>query len=270
MRKILLGLVFGFPLLCMGEVRIGLSPVFLADDEGLLGRFSHYLEKRLGEEVRFVRRSGYREMVELVEHGSLPFAWICTRPYLQHEDSLTPIAVPLFHGRSYYRSYLIVAADVTFRDLEDLRGKVMAFADPDSLSGYMAVRRLLEGRGEEPEGFFRRTFFVYGHRNVVEAVAEGLAHAGAVSGYVWEMIAEREPQLARRTRVVWRSSPFGFPPWVAGKGASPSLRRSLAQALFAMDRDAEGKAVLEGLGLDGFIPPPPGLYREARRLTRGE
>lgn len=250
-------------------VRVGLSPVLSGARYAPLGAWRAYLERRLGRPVQFVQRSSYREMTSLLEEGALEFAWICSNPYLQHEDHLTPVAVPVFEGRPLYRSYVIVPADAPGVDaLEDLAGKVFAFSDPDSNSGYLAVRHCLLGRGSRPEDFFRKTFFTYGHANVVRAVAEGLAHGGAVDSYVWEVLARQEAELAGRTRVIWRSDWFGFPPLVASCGAPAALREAFQQAIFEMDEDPEGRRVLEGLELDGFVPVPHDLYDGVRRLRR--
>jgi phosphonate transport system substrate-binding protein len=252
------------------SVRVGLSPILSSAGYAALGAWRAYLERRLGRPVRFVQRSSYREMTSLLEEGALEFAWICSNPYLQHEDHLTPVAVPVFEGQPLYRSYVIVPADAAGLDgLEDLEGKVFAFSDPDSNSGYLVVRHRLLERGTRPEDFFRKTFFAYGHANVVHAVAEGLAHGGAVDSYVWDVLARQEPGLAARTRVIWRSDWFGFPPVVASGSAPVGLREALAQALLGMAEDPDGRRVLASLELDAFVSVPPGLYDGVRRL-RGE
>ena len=58
----------------------------------------------------------------------------------------------------------------------------------------------LAGMGYKPERFFRQVFFTYGHRNVVRAVASGLAKSGSVDGYVYEVLREVEPALVDATR----------------------------------------------------------------------
>jgi hypothetical protein len=49
-----------------------------------------------------------------------------------------------------------------------------------------------------------RIFFTYGHRNVVRAIASGLADSGSIDGYVWDVMSQREPQLVAKTRVITR------------------------------------------------------------------
>ncbi len=273
-RRFLQGLALSItPRVAIGgaapSVRIGISPILSRDGHAVLGLWGTYLERRLGRPVHFVARSSYREMTSLLEEGALELAWICSNPYLQHEDHLEALAVPLFEGQPRYRAYVIVAADAPdLKGVEDLKGRVFAFSDPDSNSGYLVVRHHLLERYTRAEEFFRKTFFAYGHPNVIRAVAEGLAHGGAVDGYVWEVLAREEPTLTARTRIVWRSEWFGFPPLVASRSAPPSLREAFSRALFDMARDPDGRRVLDGLHLDAFVPVPADLYDSVRRLRR--
>lgn len=58
---------------------------------------------------------------------------------MRQAADLQLLAVPLFEGKPLYRSYLIVlASDTVTRSILDLRGKVFAFSDPDSNSGWPA------------------------------------------------------------------------------------------------------------------------------------
>ncbi len=242
-------------------LRLGLTPVFLDNDLLLLRGLQHYLEAQTGLPCRLIKRRSYQEITVLLLAGRLDAAWICGYPYVQFQDRLDLVAVPSWRGAPLYRSYLIVPADSPARGLEDLRGTIHAFSDPDSNSGYLVTTALLLRRGERPGSFFRHVFFTYGHRNVVRAVARRLADGGSVDGYVFEMLREREPDLARGCRVLRRSRRFGFPPIACRRGeAQRPAVRALARALFTMADDAGGREVLAMLGLDGFVPATPALY----------
>ena len=113
----------------------------------------------------------------------------------------------------------------------------------------------------QPAGFFSRTFFTYGHRNVIRAVAAGLAQSGSVDGYVFEVMREIEPKLIDQTQIVRRSEWLGFPPVAAPKSlaSDPQVLR-LRDALISMGRDPEGRRVLDLLRLDGFLITDPSLF----------
>jgi phosphonate transport system substrate-binding protein len=242
-------------------IQIGLTPVFLTSDLELLGNLASYLQRAWGREVQLVTRRTYQEITALLVTGQIDAAWICGYPYVQYRSQLELLAVPVWQGRPLYRSYVIVQSSRDATDFDALQGDVHAFSDPDSNSGFLVTRDLLADRNTRPEAFFRQFFYTYGHRNVVRAVATGLAQSGSVDGYVWEVLREVEPELTARTRVLRQSELLGFPPIATGKarkGVPP--RADLAKAFLDMAQDAGGRRVLSALRLDGFTAGDPSLF----------
>ncbi|TVQ71878.1 MAG: ABC transporter substrate-binding protein, partial [Chromatiaceae bacterium] len=127
-------------------------------------------------------------------------------------------------------------------------------------------RLMREGQGVEH--FFRRSFFTWSHRKVIEATAVGLAQGGAVDSYVWETLAQFSPRITDRTRVVERSPPFGFPPFVTRKDLPERDFQALRSALVDRIRDPETERLMSRLNLDGFIPGEPELFDEIRRMAQ--
>lgn len=249
-------------------VRIGLTPVFLDDQMSFLSQWRRWLEVKLGRTVVFVQRGSYREVMDLLRAGKLDFAWVCGYPYVLHRQELKLVAVPLWRGGPYYQSYLIVPADDTrTTTLVDLRGKVFAYSDPDSNSGYLYPRYLLTTQGENPANFFSRSFFTWAHRKVVEAVGIAMADGGAVDGYVWETLAESHPDLTRATRVIERSPPLGYPPFVARADIPTAELARFRTVLLEMAADPQGMDLLHRLRLDGFTPGQPELFDEIARMA---
>lgn len=249
-------------------VRIGITPVFLSDLTSLLRAWQGYLEWRIERPVRFVQRDGYREIIDNLLAGRLEFAWVCGYPYVVHQDRLKLVAVPVYQGAPLYRSYLIVpVSDTRTRTLADLKGRLFAYADPDSNSGYLVPRYELQGQGLDPARFFLKTFFTSGHRNAIEAVSVGLADGAQVDGYVWDTLDRSSPEVTRRTRVVSRSRPFAFPPIVAGPAAGSPLRARMTEVLTRMAEDAAAGEVLGRLNLDGFVAGLPADYDEIARMA---
>lgn len=259
------------PLLARTEstVRIGLTPVFLDDLASFLARWRRWFEKKLDLPVAFVQRGNYREVMDLLRTGKIDFAWVCGYPYVRYRHELRLIGVPLWNGRPTYQSYLIARASARgLRALRDLRGKVFAYSDPDSNSGFLYPQYSLLTAGENPARFFGRTFFTWSHRNVVEAVAVGLADGGAVDSYVWETLKELHPDLVQATRIFERSPEFGHTPFVAHPRIDAALLVRFRDILYGMASDPEGAALLRELRLDGFAAAEPRLYDGIARMAR--
>jgi phosphonate transport system substrate-binding protein len=251
------------------EIRIGLTPVFLDDQLDFLKRLRAYLTDRLETPVRFVQRGSYREIVEQIRTGKIDFAWLCGYPYVRFKRDMKLLAVPLYHGNPLYQSYFIVpASDTTTTALLDLRGKMFAYSDPDSNSGYLYPQYQLLRAGEDPTTFFSRTFFTWGHRKIIEAVGVGLAQGGAVDGYVWDTLATVRPEITAATRIVSRSPELGYPPFVARASIPADVFRKMQHVLLTMSHDAEGVRLLKTMNLDGFIAGSDQLFDGIATMAR--
>ena len=247
-------------------IRFGLTAAVVRENLDLYERFAGYLGRKVGRPVQFVQRRTYRESMGLLETGEHDFAWICSFPYAKYRDSkiFGLMAVPVFEGEPLYRSYIIVHKDRSFRTIADLEGRVFAYTDPDSNTGYIVPRHMLGDLERNPDSFFRHTFFTYSHTEAIEAVAERVADGAAVDSYVWEYLNRREPKFTARTKIIQRSEAFGFPPLVYRTGVDPELRARMTEALLTMDKNLEGRALLAELMLDRFITASSSLYDNVR------
>lgn len=250
-------------------VRFGLTAVVVRENFPFFQRWSNYLLSRLGRPVDFVLRRTYREIMEMLETGEVDFAWICGYPLVRHRDTaqLDLLTVPVFEGSPRYQSYVIVHRDAPYRDLEEMKGRVFAYSDPDSNSGYLAPRSMLLNRGHSADRFFRLTFFTYSHAETIEAVSDRFADGGAVDSYVWEYLTRTNPGATANTRILTRSDRFGFPPLVARARGDRRQTELMRRALMEMQDDSQGRALLADLALDRFGPPDMGLYDGIRRMA---
>lgn len=252
-------------------IRIGFTPAFVHDQHALLADWRRYMEKRLGVEVEIVQRDSYRETMDLLRLRQMDFAWVCDYPFLTLKDLVRLLAVPLYKGQPLYRSYIIVPTGKRayhVEGLKDLKDTVFAYADPLSNTGYLYPRYAIKQLGEEPKTYFRKTFYTWSHKKVIEAVAMGIAQGGAVDSYIWETVDRLDPELTRRTRIVQRSPDYGFPPFVAHRDISPELFERVQRFLLTMHQDPEGAALLRRINLDRFIAGDVHLYDGVAEMMR--
>lgn len=252
-------------------IRIGFTPAFVHDQHALLADWRRYMEKRLDLKVQIVQRDSYRETMDLLRLKQMDFAWVCDYPFLTLKDLVRLLAVPLYKGQPLYRGYIIVPAGNgggKVEGLKDLRDTVFAYADPLSNTGYLYPRYVIKNLGEDPKTFFRKTFFTWSHKKVIEAVALGIAQGGSVDSYIWETVDRIDPALTRRTRIVQRSPDYGFPPFVAHRDISPELFERVQRFLLTMHQDPEGAALLQRINLDRFIAGDVHLYDGVGEMMR--
>src|SRR5579863_7306546 len=105
-------------------VTFGLNPLFLDSDIELLSMIQAYLAAQLGCPVQLVRRRTYQEITAMLLSGQLDCAWVCDDPYVQHEDQLALLAVPLYRGEPLYQTYVIVNEGSQAQTFDETAGSV--------------------------------------------------------------------------------------------------------------------------------------------------
>lgn len=251
------------------RLRIGLTPVILADQVAFLSRWGRYLGSRVGIDVEFVARESYQSILDLLFSRQIDAAWICGYPFVRFESGLSLLAVPLYHGQPFYQAYLIRSKTPVpeIQGWNDLKGRVLAYSDPLSNSGWLVAQAQLSKAGVSARDL-KRGFFTHGHRNVAEAVAARLAQAGSIDGYVWETMRDQGMPAIAKTEVIWKSESFGFPPLVVRKGHEHPQMEALRQALLHMGDDEVGRDLLASLNLTGFTPGQASLFDSIRQQAR--
>jgi phosphonate transport system substrate-binding protein len=227
-----------------------------------------YIGEKLGREVQFIQRKTYGEINELLGIGQIDLAYICSGPYVAGKDQygFELVATPQVQNSRYYQSYLIVNKASQFKRLEDLRGRVFAFTDPDSNTGKLVPTYWLFENGEQPETYFSKTIYTYSHDNSILAVAKGLVDGAAVDSLIWEYYHQKDPAFTSRTRIIRKSEPYGIPPIVASKFISFELKDRIRQLFFEMHLDPRGQKILNELMIDRFLEPRDEWYDSIRQM----
>ncbi|MCR9067370.1 MAG: phosphonate ABC transporter substrate-binding protein [Rhodobacteraceae bacterium] len=105
--------------------------------------------------------------------------------YLQDPEAVEPLFVSAeSDGATGYFSVMYTLASSDITSLEDMEGRTLAFADPNSTSGYLVPRAELTRAGIDIDSYFAETGFGGGHEQAVVAVLNGQYDAGVtwVSG----------------------------------------------------------------------------------------
>ena len=141
------------------------------------------LEERLGVTVEMFPAPDYAGVMQGLLAGQLDYAGLGASAYagiyLQDPDAVEPIFVSAeADGSTGYIAPMYVRADSDIHSLEDMEGYSLAYADPNSTSGYIVPRFELRRAGINEEEFFSRTGFGGGHEQAVIAVLQGQYDAG--------------------------------------------------------------------------------------------
>jgi len=138
-----------------------------------------YLEDQLGVKVEIFTAGNYdgviqalaADQIEVARFGSSSYA----AAYTATDGGVIPTLTTLKKdGTTGYYSIVITRCDSGIKSLADAKGKVHAFADPDSTSGYaVPYYNMVEVEGFVPEEYFGTVTFGGSHEADVQGVYNG-------------------------------------------------------------------------------------------------
>lgn len=138
-----------------------------------------YLENELGVKVEIFTAGNYdgviqalaADQIEVARFGSSSYA----AAYTATDGGVIPTLTTLKKdGTTGYYSIVITRCDSGIKSLADAKGKVHAFADPDSTSGYaVPYYNMVEVEGFVPEEYFGTVTFGGSHEADVQGVYNG-------------------------------------------------------------------------------------------------
>ncbi|MEJ8474152.1 phosphonate ABC transporter substrate-binding protein [Roseibium algae] len=134
----------------------------------------------LGVPVKLFAPADYNGVIEGLLGGNLDMAWLgasgYAKVYLTDPEAVEPVLVKVNNDGGYgYYSIGFSRVDSEINSLEDMKGKVFGFGDPNSTSGYLipSIEIPKLGYSMKPGEYFSDVKFTGGHEQTIVAVANG-------------------------------------------------------------------------------------------------
>ena len=155
----------------------------------------------------------YQELSERLRNGSIDIAWINPVNYVKlkiEQPALQYLATYMEKNEEtgeiipYYYSFILSLKTSGITNINELQGKLFAFTDLGSTSGYAYPKMILRKHGIIPDTYFSKVYFLKQHDRVIEALKSGSIDGGAVSdgtyytavrkyGDLFTILAQSEP-----------------------------------------------------------------------------
>lgn len=256
-----------------GDDRLRFAVATMVTAEETFSTYRRFVERicrDIGRKMAFVLRPSYTDVRRGLEQGQVDVAFVCTGTYIHafSGGQVKLLVQPQFEEGLSYRSIIIVPFRSAVKELEDLRGKIMAFTDHESHTGCLVPSAVVANRGYNPRTFFEKVVFTGSHDRSIQAVALGMVDCAAVDSLVWESKVKQDSSLARRVRIVWESEEYGPPPIVVPAGLAEKLENDLRTAFLTLHEDEEGRGILRDIGIKRFVPARHEDYETAIELYR--
>jgi phosphonate transport system substrate-binding protein len=200
---------------------------------------------------------------EAMGAGKAQIGWLNTFNYvLAHEKYGVDVAlVTQRFGLTTYNGQIIVRADSGITTLQDLKGKVMCWVDPNSTSGYIIPRIMLQANGINPDTDFAKQVEAGSHNNVVTQVYNGDCDAGATYVDARSSIAADFPDVNEKVVVLATTSDIPNDNVSFTKDFPADMRDQIVTALLDIASTDEGKAALNTLySIEGLQKADDSFY----------
>jgi len=210
---------------------------------------AHLLEVASGYRFESFVATSYAGVIEAMGAGRADIGWLNTFSYvIAHQKYGVEVRlVTVRFGLPYYRAEIIAQSASGINSLADLKGKRFAFVDPASTSGYLFPLAGLKKAGYDPAKFFGQTVFAGSHNNVVLAVYQGRADAGAVFEDARASVQKTLPDVMQKLKVVWKSDPIPNDTVSFRKDLPADVKDRVSTALLRFSQDPVGLEALKSL-----------------------
>lgn len=210
---------------------------------------AHLLEVASGYRFESFVATSYAGVIEAMGAGRADIGWLNTFSYvIAHQKYGVEVRlVTVRFGLPYYRAEIIAQSASGINSLADLKGKRFAFVDPASTSGYLFPLAGLKKAGYDPAKFFGQTVFAGSHNNVVLAVYQGRAEAGAVFEDARASVQKTLPDVMQKLKVVWKSDPIPNDTVSFRKDLPADVKDRVSTALLRFSQDPVGLEALKSL-----------------------
>ncbi|GAC1662004.1 MAG: hypothetical protein PVS3B1_37590 [Ktedonobacteraceae bacterium] len=244
-----------------------LSPVLYDTYEYI----AHYVGERLGYRATLSVGQAWEQFAKgEVDAGflcGLPYARLSSLPACPIELLAAPVVQgPRYQGKPIYFSDVIVRSDSPYATLEHLQGRVWAYNELASHSGYNIVLHSLLQRGKRVP-FFGEMLKTGAHLRSLQTVLEGKADATAIDSHVYDVWRLQHPDLARQLRVIEMFGPTTIPPVVASIKLDKVLKRSIQEILVTMHLDQIAANQLRHGLIERFVVVSDEDYADIRQIA---
>lgn len=227
---------------------------------------AEYIAERLKEKTGYYYKvavpTSYAAVIEAMGTEEADIAFLATFAYILANEKYGAQVelMTVRNGLSKYRGQFIARADSPIQSLEDINGKIIAYTDAASTSGYIYPSAILKKMNIKPA----RELMSGGHPQAILSVYQGIADVGCtfwspedaegIPQDARKYVYETYPDIFEKTKIV------GFTEWVPNdtvtfrKRFPLEMKTAVVDALLEIVEEDEGRKQLEALySINGFV-----------------
>ncbi|WP_419914214.1 phosphonate ABC transporter substrate-binding protein [Hoeflea sp.] len=232
------------------------------------------------EKVSLFLAADYDGVVQGLLGGTLDYAELgasgYAKVYLADPKAVEPILTTIqTDGSTGYYAVMVARKDSGIKTLDDMKGKKLGFADPDSTSGFLVPSVSLPNDvGTSIDEYFGETGFGGGHENLVLEVVKGNFDAGTTwssgvgkfedgytSGNLRKMVDKGILDMGDLVQV-WQSPQIPNGPIVVRSSMDSGMKDKFKAFMLALpEKDPACFSAIQGGDYKGFTEVDENFYK---------
>lgn len=247
------------------EINFGVIPVESSDNvTERFGNLAQYLEKQLGIPVKLQTATDYAGVVAAMQFKHIDLAYFGPKSYVEAAQRAGAEAFVMevaLDGSKGYHGVIITKADSPIKNMDDAKGKIWAFTDPNSTSGTLVPTvYFVKEMKIKPEEYFSKVIYSGSHQASILEVKSGRVDLASTNDLDLLRGNGKQWDTEKDFRILWTSPLIPGSPMAYRKDLPESLKKALSEA-FVSYKDPAG---LQLLKVSGYEKTTDDVYNPIR------
>ncbi len=228
------------------------------------------LSKKLGIRIKTYLATDYTALIEALGSNKIDIAFLPPFGYvLAHEKyNVEIIAKAIRQGKAYYRSQFVVRKGEV-KNLNDLKGKIWAYPDAASTSGYIFPKAYLIRKGIDPDKFFKDRIQTGSHDNAILAVYNKEADLATTFEGAENRLLKEYKDIKDKLEIVAYTDSIPNDGIVVRRNLDGNLKHKLKQVFLDLNNDENVMKILKEIySWDGIATAEDSDYNVVREIMK--
>jgi phosphonate transport system substrate-binding protein len=247
------------------ELKLGLIPTESSDN--ITERFDNlvqHLQKELEVPITTQVASDYAGVITAMQFKHIDLAYFGPKSYVEAADRAGAEALVMEvseDGSKGYHGVIITKKDSPIKSMEDAKGKVWAFTDPNSTSGTLVPTvYFVKEMKIDPDKYFSKVIYSGSHEASILAIKGGKIDIASTNDLDLARGNGKGWETEKDFQILWTSPLIPGSPMACRKDLPESLKTAMKEA-FLSYKDQEG---LKMLKLQGYVATDDATYNPIR------
>jgi phosphonate transport system substrate-binding protein len=217
---------------------------------------SDILSKKLGIKVKTFLATDYSALISALGSKKIDIAFLPPFAYVQSKNkyNVEVIVKAIRQGKAFYRGQFVVRNNEA-KNLEDLKGKIWAYPDASSTSGYLFPKAYMIKKGIKPDEFFKDKIQTGSHDNAILAVYNGQADLATTFEGAENRLIKEYPDIKSKLSVIGYTDYIPNDGIVINADLPKDIKAKIKETFLNLNNDKEALRILKQIyAWDSIVP----------------